>query len=368
MANVEPVTLFEDAFMSGKRIVLILLMAVVCLTPQTARATLIPAISISKLTAEASLIVVGEVTSVYEVENGAFEFEGQLRKARRMLGVLRVDRVIKGNADTEVSFTFFMPDEFLGYASVQADQFGMFFFRETAEGVVFVSAYHPLILAAREGCATRGRDLERVVAEIDCIIKSPVATNRDLLIAIQYFRTVPAANAIPPLKAAARELASPLNVLASYILLHHNDVSMLPLLEKSLQKSSKLFVQAEGGSWEFNLSAALTYIKDEAAIPALGRLIRSSDAQTRRDAAGALRGIGTEAIIAPLSKALYDDDWEVRWMAVMGLASVAGADEEDDQSWYPSHQAFKENEQRYLDHWREWVKEKGFELKITDRL
>jgi hypothetical protein len=355
--------------MRGKRIVSIALMAVACLAQQTVRAMPVPAISISKLTDGATLIAVGEVTSVSEEENATFELEGQVRRARRMLGSLRVDKIIKGNADKEVSFRFFIPEEFLGYANVQASQFGMFFLRETPEGLVFVSPFYPSILALREGCTAKGRDLERVVAEIDCILKSPAATNRDLLTTIQYFRTVPPANAIPPLRAAARKLRSPFNVLASYILVQHNDVSMLPLLEESLQKSSKLLVQDEDGSSEFNLSVALTYIKDEGAIPALSRLIVSSDVQTRRDAAGALRHIGTEAIIAPLSPALYDDDWEVRWMAVMGLAGITGDDdEEDDQSWYPSHQAFKENEQHYLDHWREWVKKKGFELKKKDKL
>ena len=352
--------------MRGKRIVSIALMAVACLAQQPARAMPVPVISISKLTEGATLIVVGEVTSVSEEENGTFELEGQTRRARRMLGALRVDKAIKGKADKEVSFRFFIPEEFLGYANVQAGQFGMYFFRETPEGLVFVSSYYPSILAMREGCATAGRDLDGVVSEIDCILKSPAATNRDLLTTIQYFRTVPPAMAIPPLRAAARKLPSPFNVLASYILVHHNDVSMLPLLEESLQKSSKLLVQVEDGSSEFNLSGALAFIKDEAAIPALSRLIISSDVQTRRDAAGAFRHISSEAIIAPLSKLLYDEDWEVRWIAVMGLASVAGDD--DDESWYPSHQAFRENEQHYLDHWRQWVKKKGFELKRTDKL
>ena len=49
--------------MRGKRTVL-LLAAVVCLLPQTARARIVPSIDISKLTEGASLIVVGEVTSV----------------------------------------------------------------------------------------------------------------------------------------------------------------------------------------------------------------------------------------------------------------------------------------------------------------
>jgi hypothetical protein len=353
--------------MRGKHTVLILLLSVVCLMPQGARATIVPSIDISKLTEEAGLILVGDVISVQEEQNGSFEIGGELRKAVRMVAVLRVDRVIKGKAEKVVAVRFYKTDDFLGYATVQADQFGMFFLRGTAEALTFVSPYYPSILAARERCQTGGSDLERVVAEMDCVLKSSVTTHRDLITAIQYFRTVPATHAIPALKAAAPELPSPLDVLAAYVLLHHNDLSMLPLVEKSLQKSSKLLVQAEGSRWEFFLSAALTYIKDPAAIPAMSRLMSSADAQTRRDAAGALRNIGTEAVIAPLSKALYDEDWEVRWMAVMGLAGVAGPDE-DDESWYPSHSAFKENEQHYLDHWREWVKKKGIELKRTDKL
>jgi HEAT repeat protein len=243
----------------------------------------------------------------------------------------------------------------------------MFFFRGPAEALTFVSPYYPSILAAREGCARRGAALERVVAEINCILKSPVTTRRDLVTAIEYFRTVPAANAIPALKAAAPDLRSPVNVLAASILLQHNDLSMLSLVETSLQESSKLLVQSEGSSWEFVLSSALIHIKDPAAIPAMSRLLSSADEQTRRDAAGALRNIGTEAVIAPLSQALYDEDWEVRWIAVMGIAGVAGPDE-DDESWYPSHPEFKNNEQRYLDHWRKWVKKKVTELKIKDRL
>lgn len=353
--------------MRGKT-VLILLLAAAGLTPQTARATIVPDIDISKLTEGASLIVVGEVTSAIAEETGDFEIEGQLRKARRLAGVLRVDRVIKGKADTEVSFRSYMPlDEFSGFATVQASHFGMFFFRSTADGLGFVSPHYPSILAAREDCPTSGREIERVVAEIGCILKSPVATRRDLVTAIEYLSTVPAANAIPILKAAVGELPSPLDVLAASVLLQHNDVSMLPLVEQSLQKSSKLIVQAEGSRWEFVLSDALTDIRDNAAVPALSRLMKSSDPQTRRDAAGALRNIGTEAIIPPLSMALYDDDWEVRWKAVMGLAGVARPDE-DDESWYPSHSAFKQNEQHYLDHWREWVKKKGIELKTTDKL
>ena len=48
-------------------------------------------------------------------------------------------------------------------------------------------------------------------------------------------------------------------------------------------------------------------------------------------------------------------------------AGVSGPDE-DDEAWYPSHPEFKNNEQHYLDHWREWARKKGIELKIKDKL
>jgi hypothetical protein len=123
--------------MRGKQTVLILLLSVVCLLPQSARATIAPSIDISKLTEEAGLIVVGEVISVQEEENGSFEIGGELRKAVRMLAVLRVTRVIKGKAGKEVAVRFYKTDDFLGYASVQADQFGMFFLRGAAEALTF---------------------------------------------------------------------------------------------------------------------------------------------------------------------------------------------------------------------------------------
>ena len=132
--------------------------------------------------------------------------------------------------------------------TVKVNDFGMFFLRDKGERLESVSAYYPSILAARDGCRSRGGAIERVVAEIECILKSPITTRRDLVTAIQYLRTVPAVNAIPALKAASPTLPSPIDVLAGYILLHHNDLSLLPLVEKSLQESSKLAVQAEGSS------------------------------------------------------------------------------------------------------------------------
>src|SRR6185369_3881581 len=103
--------------------------------------------------------------------------------------------------------------------TVRVNDFGMFFLRDKGERLESVSQYFPSILAARDGCRSRGSGIERVVAEIQCLLKSPITTRRDLVTAIQYLRTVPAVNAIPVLKAVGPKLPSPLDVLGASMLL-----------------------------------------------------------------------------------------------------------------------------------------------------
>jgi len=181
-------------------------------------------------------------------------------------------------------------------------------------------------------------------------------TIREQVATIWALRSVQTVEASSVLRRAARELPSPLNLLAANVLLSRSDISALPLIEQALQRSPTLVVQDEGYMSEINLGMTLGDIRDAAAIPALTRLIENPGVAVRRGAAQALRNIGTEAAIEPLSKALYDDDWEVRWLAVMGLAGIAGPDEDGANSWYPAYDEFRQNEERYLNHWREWVR------------
>jgi hypothetical protein len=300
-------------------------------------------------------VVVGEVTSLSEEERGSFEIRGQLMPARRMAGSLRVVRVLKGKAGANVSFSFFLPDQPVGFASIADGQYGVFFFRTAPEGVVLASPYYPFVVAARQGCEASGDGLAGVVAELGCVLGSPVTKTRERAEAIDALRSVKTAEATSVLERAARGLPSPLNLLAAAVLLERNDISVLPLVEEAIQQTSFFMVEGEGFSAELHMGAALREIKDPAAIPALTRLLEATDVETRRGAARALGNTGAESAIEPLSKALYDSDWEVRWVAVIGLAKISGPDE-DGNSWYPAYDEFKRNEQRYLDHRRVWAK------------
>ena len=331
-----------------------LLIIILSLNHRPALATIapVPALDVSRLTSEASIIAVGAVTSIREEECGNFEIRGQLIPACRMTASFRAARVLKGEAAVELSFRFFSPDQPVGFASLTAEQFGMFFFRSSSEGVVLVSPYHPFIVAARQGCRANSNGLTGVVTELECVLQSPVTSTRERAEAIGGLTSVKTADANSVLTRASRVLPAPLNILAAFVLLSRNDISVLPLIEQALQHTPVLVIEDVGYRLETNLCVALGYIKDPAAIPALTRLSEVADVKTRRGAVSGLRNVGTEATVEPLSKALYDSDWEVRWVAVMGLAGII----DEGGSWYPAYDEFRRNEQHYLNHWRERVR------------
>ena len=163
--------------MNCKNTISALLIFLVSLLP-TATTTIVPALDVSQIASEATLIAIGQVMSIEETARGEYEIGGRLIPARQMVAYFRVDRVLKGEADAEVSISFFSPDELTGYAQLAPDQFGMFFLRSTPQGLATVSPYYPFIVALREDCASKGSGISRVVAELGCVVHSSTTTIR----------------------------------------------------------------------------------------------------------------------------------------------------------------------------------------------
>jgi len=105
--------------------------------------------------------------------------------------------------------------------------------------------------------------------------------------------------------------------------------------------------------FQYHWGQALAGIKDPTAIPALARMLTVDDTEIRQGAVEGLRNTDSQAALEPLSKALYDSNIWVRWKAVMGMATITHQKE-----WYPFWDQFKENEQPYLDYWKDWATEK----------
>jgi HEAT repeat protein len=75
-----------------------------------------------------------------------------------------------------------------------------------------------------------------------------------------------------------------------------------------------------------------------------------NDDSTREAAAEALRRMGSKLAIRPLVQALGDQDKNVRYHAVVGLAEITG-----DKEHHPNLIDYKTAEPRYLEYWIEWA-------------
>jgi len=336
-------------------LLLTLLLIIVFLGAHRGWSYLAPTMDVSALIRDANLIAVGEVTDVWEDGQEEYQVNGISESGRLMRARFGIRRVLKGDAVDELSFTFFrsnLGDS--GFVGVDKGEFGLFFFRNSDDGLIFASHYYPKIIAGQEECVTAGEPVDRVVGELACVIQSPTSAVFDRLSSLRALATVLAPSATEVLRRAVRELHPPFDLLAAIYLVQRNDISALPLVEEGARTSPTLEVSDKGHSiFEYHWGGALAGIKDPAAIPTLARLLTVADSEIRQGAVAGLRNTGSEVALEPLSQALYDSDIWVRWNAVMALAAITHQKE-----WYPFYDAFKDNEQLYLDYWKAWAIQK----------
>jgi len=224
-----------------RRILVILVVAVVLET--ATNAGIVPLLDLVQLTRDSSLIVIGQIGSLNQERRGNFDVRGQTMPGRLMVGDLQVNRVIKGQAMRRIVFRFVLPDQFAGYRGIPTNQIGMFFFKQTKDGIVFTSPFHPYVNAIREGDVAKGDEINRVMVEISRVIFSSSVGAFHRAISLSYLERMRTNRSGAILKRASQELAYPLNALAASYLLRRNDISALSLVEKSLKESPALVIQ-----------------------------------------------------------------------------------------------------------------------------
>lgn len=314
-----------------------------------ASAIIIPALDLAMLTQESSHIVVGKVTTVRDDGRTTVFIQGQPFSARRQVAEIQVARLLKGKmTGSVISFQLIQPDVFMGYGSARANQIGVFFLKEDAGNVLIVtSPYYPSVVAALEAPESSIGDLNNVISEVVNVITSPRASEPDKIKAVAVLARVKAPVATEALRKAADSSNQNLSICAIAALLRHNDISRLDTAESILGNASA----AADPNLFADLAFAMYYVHNPQAIPSLSRLLNSSFLQVRRSAAAALRNTGDNAALEHLVKALYDSDKEVRYQAVMGLAEIT-----EQYPWAPAVDLYDGDEQRYLEHWRNWAR------------
>jgi hypothetical protein len=319
--------------------------SIILLYALSADAVLVPTLDLDKLTADATLITVGQVTLLREVEKATVQLGNRTVPARAMVAELHVDHVLKGiNEASSLTIHFVIPDEFVGWRPVTLPSYRVFFLAGTSSELRLSNPYYPSLAAIPGADIQEGTTIERVIGQLGAVLesaKSPVEERREAVFALNSSKS-PAAVGVLRRVAEVKDVTLRLSVAAA--LLEHNDISTLQFAEQTLLKPDPTL----SPDLLHNLSYAIFVgVKDERAVPGLTRLLHASSLETRRAAASALMHVGSTSCIDPLLSAIGDPDFEVRYYSVVGLAEITGQ-----MDWRPNMEDFRSDQDKYLKHWR----------------
>jgi hypothetical protein len=310
----------------------------------------VPALDLDELTANATLIAVGEIRVVRETEKTTVQVGNRMIAARSMLATLRVDRTLKGSVEGPfLDFRFVVPDEFIGWRSVTPQSYRVFFLVTSPDGAKVSDPFYPSVVAEPAAETGMGTAIDRVIDELGAVVSSQRASDEQKREAVFELSSSKRSAAVNALKPAAEAKDPILRLTVSAALLGHNDISTLPFAENALLRPDprlppQLYLL-------HNLSSAISAgVTDEHAVPAMARLLRATSTETRRAAASALLHIGSTSCIDPLLLAIDDADAMVQYYGVVALAEITGQTD-----WRPNMDDFKSDPDKYLKHWHEWA-------------
>lgn len=331
----------------------IVLLSIVPLGSSPARATLVPQFDLGTLINNSETIVVGRTVSVGQGQRTTIRVQNEDVQVLAMTAEVAVREVLKGNvAGPNLMLHFFVPLTTNGFPGIPADQFGIFFLRGGPRTWSLADPYHPYLPSVPGATVSHGSPVERVISELAHCIRSADASSQTKREAVESLGTLTTVEATAALEAVAngRDIAPRALAIAS--LLGQGRAEWI-------EPASEILVAGLQGLEPYavwRLCGAIESIelrlRDPKPIPALARLLHVSDVTVRRAAAAALRGTRNTAAIGPLIEALQDNNRDVQYQALMGLAETTGVTGE----WAPAVGPYQQDPDRYVNHWREWAK------------
>ncbi len=298
---------------------------------RTTSHSIVEPLDLERLTNNADLIIIGRVNSI--------------SNQGRSIATLSLDKTVKGEANAgtiDVEFSASVPS---AYVRIQPQLFGMFFLKQNVNGSYqILDPVYPAVIAPANAVLTTEQGVDRTVNVVGQVLLTARAAE-DRQVAVRVLSSARTERATELLRQGVKDKDVVVRMQSISELLNRDDIETLEIAERTL-------LNPPTGTDPYlldNISAALERIKDPRAIPALQRLLRSSSIRTRHGAVSALRQMRTMEAVEGLVIALGDNNREVRYEAVIGLAELTGQNE-----WAPATGAFASDEQKYLDHWKEW--------------
>lgn len=318
--------------------------------PQPAFACIAASLNIPDVVRASDLVVMGTITRVEDL--GPASMITLDASGRTMRAVLTPDAVLKGEPAREVTFRFLysaLPVYDCRHGTVAPNTYRIVFLRRVNDAYEFTDSGNPSLVAAATSMAGITDPLARVYHVLATVLSGqdvPPSAKDEALFVLALSMNEGTDETRSALRTLARGEDRERAASAVAALMSHNEVSEMDIGERVLTAPAPYSANAVA-----KVNGALSGVSDGRAIPALLRILRLPDAQSRRAAARALRQTHSSAAIDGLAVALDDDDLDVQYSGVCGLWEIAG-----DTSGMPSIDHFREQPRVYVARWKEWLR------------
>lgn len=308
--------------------------------------------NLQELVQAADVIAVVDISAIDNAGLTSITLDGQALPANAHRADVQTERRLKGTCPSQFILDFFTPQQFVGYPGVGIGR-QIVFLKRRGRGYEFADRHFPSLPAAPESAPGPEPDpLQAVVAELGRVISSPAATQA------QKWTVLARARGIPDMEPFKLYLQAGLDTAGNADLKYRIQAELISRGDLSELSSSVDLLLGGTLTDDQRQTFLLTIannVKNPKSVPAITRLLRSTDPLSRRAAAEALWHIASPNAIPELVRILEDPDQKVRFYAVRALSDIA-----NEPGWGgPGESEFQERQQEYLTHWRNWAKNRA---------
>jgi hypothetical protein len=321
------------------------------------RATGTPNLRISELVTQSEVVVVADVNAIKPNGFATLNLNGNILSAKHYSAQAALLYSLAGSCPEDFSVDLVLPDDPIGYRSVKPGT-RMLFLKRSGDASRPTNPYYPDLPALRsEPGELHGKNAtERVLAELGAVMASADVSAADKWEVMIRSYAIPDGDRsfVNDLLTGLQSTGDPeLRGRIQAELIGRNDISEFPdvrdaLFANTISTTQKAVILYEIGQ----------RLTNEKAVPGLTQLLKSPDPEVRVASAQGLWHIASTSSIAPLTEALGDQDSEVRYYAIRGLADATG-----DLQWGPSPGEYQEHGVKYLQHWLEWTRKNSTRTK-----
>jgi hypothetical protein len=328
----------------------IILVAMAFLWPSRAcMGTALPHLRIPELVRQSDVVVVADVSDIKAVGLDSIIFNGVALPGQRYRVESATLYRLVGSCPDQFTVEFVLPYSSNGYQYVKRGT-RMLFLKKSGRAYTPTNPYYPDLPALRSvPIEMEGKDgADLVIAELAAVVASADASDAEKLEVLVRSYAIPDDNKLflDHLVVAVRNTADPdLRSRLQSMLLSRNDVSELQdvcdaLLAGALPAHQKQLL----------LDGVRRQLSNEKAVPGLVRLLQSHDPEVKVATAQGLWHTASTSSIPVLTKALDDENAEVRYYAIRGLADATGQPQ-----WGPGPAEYEAHRDKYRQHWLEWA-------------